>query len=108
MPTPIQYAMAAALDAPGDIAIQKERYRLRRELLRSALKSAGMEISHSEAGLYLWATRGEECWNTVQWAAERGILMTPGSFYGATGAHHVRVALTATDDDIKRAAERLA
>ena len=108
MPTPIQYAMAAALDAPGDIAIQKERYRLRRELLRSALKSAGMEISHSEAGLYLWATRGEECWNTVQWAAERGILMTPGSFYGAKGAHHVRVALTATDDDIRRAAERLA
>ncbi|NCA18930.1 MAG: succinyldiaminopimelate transaminase, partial [Actinobacteria bacterium] len=65
-------------------------------------------ISHSEAGLYLWASRGEECWQTIEWAAQRGILITPGIFYGEKGANHVRVALTATDEDIRRAAERLA
>lgn len=108
MPAPIQDAMAAALDSPSEIALQKERYRARRTTLRVALERAGFEISHSEAGLYLWSTRGEECWKTVKWAAERGIVVTPGIFYGPKGGQHIRVALTATDDDIKRASERLA
>lgn len=108
MPAPIQAAMRAALDDPAEIAIQKERYRVRRELLRAAFLGAGFTISHSEAGLYLWASRGEECWQTIEWAAQRGILITPGIFYGEKGANHVRVALTATDEDIRRAAERLA
>ena len=107
MPAPIQRAMAAALDDPQEIARQKERYRKRRDQLKGALAHAGFEISHSEAGLYLWATRGQECWQSVAWAAERGILMTPGIFYGEKGSHHVRVALTATDHDIASASERL-
>lgn len=108
MPAPIQSAMAAALDDPSEIALQKERYRNRRQRLMSALHTAGFTIEHSEAGLYLWATRGVECWQSVSWAAERGILITPGVFYGEKGSHHVRIALTATDADIERAAERLA
>ena len=40
--------------------------------LRDALVKAGFTIDHSEAGLYLWATRGEDCWATVDWLAERG------------------------------------
>ena len=107
MPAPIQNAMAAALDDSSEIATQKERYRARRDLLRAAFLRAGFDISHSEAGLYLWATRGADCWQTVEWAAARGILITPGIFYGDKGANHVRVALTATDEDIRSAAERL-
>ena len=30
-----------------------------------ALDAAGFRIDHSEAGLYLWATRDEPCWETV-------------------------------------------
>lgn len=107
MPAPIQKAMAAALRSPSDIAVQKERYRARREILLPAFLQAGFEISFSEAGLYLWATKNEECWQTVQWAADRGILLTPGIFYGPKGSRHVRVALTATDSDIKGAAARI-
>ncbi|MFZ0323419.1 MAG: succinyldiaminopimelate transaminase, partial [Actinomycetes bacterium] len=61
----------------------------------------------SEAGLYLWATRGEACWDTVAWFADRGVLVAPGSFYGPAGASHVRVALTASDEDVAAAGERL-
>ena len=39
--------------------------------------------------------------------ADHGILVTPGAFYGAAGAQHVRVALTATDADVAEAARRL-
>ena len=64
-------------------------------------------VDHSEAGLYLWATRGEPCRDTVGWLAQRGILVAPGEFYGPRGAQHVRVALTATDERIDAAVQRL-
>jgi aspartate/methionine/tyrosine aminotransferase len=86
---------------------QRTRYSARRTLLRQALLGAGFALEHSEAGLYLWASRGEDCWATLQWLGERGILAAPGSFYGPAGAQHVRVALTATDERVAAAVERL-
>ena len=75
--------------------------------LRPALEAAGFRIDHSEAGLYLWATRDEDCWETAAALAELGILVAPGDFYGKSGARHVRLALTAPDDVIAGAAQRL-
>ncbi|MBC7680200.1 MAG: succinyldiaminopimelate transaminase, partial [Pseudorhodobacter sp.] len=69
--------------------------------------AAGFRVDHSVGGLYLWVTRDEPCWDTVAWLAERGVLAAPGEFYGAAGARHVRLALTATDERIAAAAERL-
>lgn len=108
VPSPVQAAAIAALDDDAHVAVQKARYGARREVLRSALEGAGFRVDHSEAGLYLWCTRDEPCWDTVRWCAERGVLVTPGDFYGPAGARHVRVALTATDDRIEAAASRLA
>jgi succinyldiaminopimelate transaminase len=108
VPAPVQAAMVAALRDESHVAEQRDRYARRRELLREALTKAGFRIDHSEAGLYLWATRDEECWSTVEWFAERGVLVAPGSFYGPTGGRHVRVALTATDERAAAAADRLA
>ncbi len=107
VPYPIQAAMTAALADDRHEAQQRERYRARREVLRKALEEAGFRIDHSEAGLYLWSTRGENCRTTLDWLAERGILAAPGDFYGPTGTEHVRIALTATDERIAAAAVRL-
>jgi succinyldiaminopimelate transaminase len=107
VPRPVQEAMTAALSDDDHVAEQRARYEARRKVLRSALADAGFRIDHSEAGLYLWATRGEDAWQTVSWLAGRGILVAPGTFYGPTGSAHVRVALTATDERIEAAAERL-
>ncbi|CAB4333195.1 MAG: succinyldiaminopimelate transaminase [Actinobacteria bacterium] len=107
MPTPIQHASIAALHDDAHVAAQKSIYGRRRELLRTALSQAGFQISHSEAGLYLWATRDESCMETVSWLAQRGILVAPGDFYGASGSAHVRVALTGTDERIAAAIGRL-
>jgi succinyldiaminopimelate transaminase len=108
VPHPVQAAMTAALSDDAHVAEQKTRYAARRAVLRTALTDAGFTIDHSEAGLYLWATRGEDAWATVDWLAARGILVAPGTFYGPTGDKHVRVALTATDERVEAAAKRLA
>jgi len=107
VPGPVQEASIAALDDDAHVAEQRARYGERRTRLRRALERAGFTIDHSEAGLYLWSTRGEPCWETVRWLADRGILVAPGEFYGAAGEQHVRVALTATDERIDAAVERL-
>jgi succinyldiaminopimelate transaminase len=108
VPTPIQAAMVAALDDDAHELDQKQRYARRRDVLLAAVRDAGFTVEHSEAGLYLWVTRGEPGRETVSWLAERGILVAPGEFYGPRGANYVRMALTATDERIDAAAKRLA
>jgi len=127
VPWPVQQAMAAALGDEAHVRLQKGRYGVRRRLLISALERAGYRIDYSDAGLYLWVTRdsaeppdqsdqshqfdqsdGGADWSLVAEMADLGILVAPGSFYGPAGARHVRIALTASDERIDAAAQRLA
>ncbi len=107
VPSPVQAAMTAALTDDEHEAAQRERYRRRREVLRPAVEKAGFRIDDSEGGLYLWATRGEPGRVTIDRLARDGILAAPGDFYGPRGGEHVRIALTAGDERIAAAAERL-
>jgi succinyldiaminopimelate transaminase len=107
VPWPVQRALTVALGDDPHVAEQKARYAARRAVLRRAVESFGLRVDHSEAGLYLWATRGEDAWATIDALAARGILAAPGTFYGRAGQEHVRIALTATDERIAAAAERL-
>lgn len=107
-PAPIQAAMITALGDTEHVRAQRERYRGRRDRLARALTDAGFRIDDSEGGLYLWATRGGNAWTAVDELAELGILVVPGTFYGAGNSEHVRIALTATDQAISDAVARLA
>ncbi len=107
MPLPTQQAVIAALGDADHLVVEKEIYRKRREVLLKAVRSYGFELSDSQAGLYLWATLNQDCWSTVEKMAQLGIVVVPGSFYGKFAANHVRFSLTATDEDIARAAVRL-
>ena len=109
VPGPVQAAMTAALEDDAHAGEQRERYARRRAVLRAAFAEAGWTVDHSEAGLYLWVTHpGCDCWSAAELlAAQGGILVAPGELYGAAGARHVRVALTATDERIAAAASRL-
>nr|WP_203624954.1 bifunctional succinyldiaminopimelate transaminase/glutamate-prephenate aminotransferase [Streptomyces sp. SID9913] len=106
-PAPSQAAAAAALGDDEHVRVQRERYAARRAALRRALTGHGFRIEHSEAGLYLWATRDESCWDTVAHLADRGVLVAPGDFYGPAGERFVRVAVTATDERVRAAVDRL-
>lgn len=107
VPAPVQTAMIAALGDDAHVAAQRTRYRARRDILMPALRSAGYLIDCSEAGLYLWATRDVDAWQSVAEFAESGIIVGPGHFYGDYSPHHIRVALTADDETVAEAATRL-
>jgi succinyldiaminopimelate transaminase len=109
VPGPVQAATVAALNDDDHADAQRARYAERRALLRPALEAAGWAVTHSEAGLYLWASHpARDCWASVAALAEAGILVAPGEMYGQAGGQHVRVALTATDERIAAAVARLA
>ncbi|WP_350349491.1 succinyldiaminopimelate transaminase [Agromyces sp. G08B096] len=107
LPAPLQAAMTVALGDDEHVAAQKDRYRVRRDLLKPALEAAGFRIDRSEAGLYLWATEGRDAWDSIGRLADLGILAGPGHFYGVHFPQHVRLSLTATDERVASAAARL-
>lgn len=107
VPLPIQNAMVAALADEVHVAEQRARYNSRRERLVPALERVGFSIEESRAGLYIWCTRNETDWDSIAWLAEIGILATPGHFYGEKGSRNIRIALTATDQQIDEAIIRL-
>jgi len=105
VPLPVQQAMITALSDEKHVKEQADRYRNRRQILKQALLSTGFKIEYSQAGLYIWCTRGEDGYKTVDYFAQLGVLVTPGAFYGSD--NHVRIALTATDENIKQVADRM-
>ena len=107
VPGPVQAAAAAALGEDAHVELARSRYGARRARLRAAVQAWGGRVEDSEAGLYLWVTRDEDCWTTVDRLADLGVVVAPGSFYGRAGGRHVRMALTATDERIDAAVERL-
>ena len=107
VPTPVQRAMTVALGDEVHVHEQAARYSSRRARLIPALEKAGFKIEFTDAGLYIWCTRNERDWDSISWLADRGILATPGHFYGDAGSSHIRVALTASDEQIASAAERI-
>ncbi|MEP7054724.1 MAG: succinyldiaminopimelate transaminase [Actinomycetota bacterium] len=108
VPTPVQAAMAAALDDDAHVDEQRARYAERRAVMSEALQSAGWRIDHSGGGLYLWVTHPlHDCWSAVDKLSKAGILVAPGEFYGAAGRSHVRFAMTSTTDQIRAAAHRV-
>jgi aspartate/methionine/tyrosine aminotransferase len=106
-PAPVQKAMVVALGDEEHVRVEKEIYRERREILLSAVREYGFELSDSQAGLYLWATLHEDCWKTVDRMAELGIVVVPGVFYGEHSTQHVRFSITATDAKVLEGARRL-
>lgn len=123
VPGPVQQAMTAILSDDRHIENQRSRYRHRRSILRAALERAGFDVEYSHGSLYLWVTRHTDCWQLIDWLADRGILVAPGTFYASAGDgaeaeseqsgrtadtdRFVRIALTAPDERIEAAAARL-
>lgn len=90
---------------------QRAIYARRRENLLNAFESIGL-VNHAEsrAGLYLWLSDDKSDatdWELIDGLSQLGILAAPGSFYGSDHNNFIRVSLSATDERINAACDRM-
>ncbi len=109
VPGAAQRAGAAALADQAHADAQRQRYRERLARLRQILAAAGVEAPMPEGGIYLWAPApGGDAWAlAARLAADGGVIVSPGEFYGKAGAGYVRVAAVAPMERIELVAARL-
>lgn len=107
----IQMAGVAALEGPeGPLQRMNETYARRRDLVVSALDQIGVQVSSPKGTIYVWApvpdghTSTSFCELVLEEAA---VVISPGSMYGPSGEGFFRIALTAPDDRIEEAVERM-
>jgi aspartate/methionine/tyrosine aminotransferase len=110
VPSPVQAAAAAAFDDDRHVDDQRQRYLRRLDVMIDALAGVGVAAQRPAGTFYLWIPApGGDAWGLAhRLAAEGGLLVSPGDFYGPAGAGHVRVAVVQPDDRLELAASRLA
>ncbi len=109
---PQEFVQRASIVAWGDeehVARTRETYRRKRELLVDVLERKGYRIAGGRATMYLWVKLPDGV-GSEELAArllERGLVVSPGGFFGPAGAGYVRFALVPTEEECRRAAEIL-
>jgi succinyldiaminopimelate transaminase len=108
VPGPVQAAAIVALDDDEHVRVQRERYHRRMTLMADVLSEwSGETVSMPDGGFYLWVP-AEDGWDyATRLGLAAGAVVSPGEFYGAQGAGHVRVAVVQPDEQIELVAERL-
>jgi acetylornithine aminotransferase len=106
---PQAFVQRAAVAAWGDethVERTREGYRVKRGLLLDALRRAGLRVAGSAATIYLWveAPEGESSEAFAGRLLDRGLVVSPGSFFGAAGEGYIRIALTPPLEQCKQAA----
>jgi len=101
----VQRASVAAWSDETHVADVREIYRVKRETLLPALESAGLRLAGSEATFYLWLEVEGSSEEFARRLLEHGVVVAPGSFFGAAGEGYVRLALVPTQAECERAAE---
>ncbi len=104
----LQHASIAAWDDDAHVAQTRARYAAKRAVLLPALEAAGLRLVGGPASFFLWLAvpGGDDAAFAAHWL-EQGIVMAPGSYLGAGGEGHVRVALVPTLEECERAAALL-
>jgi LL-diaminopimelate aminotransferase len=107
----IQMAGVAALQGPSEPLEQMNAtYTRRRDLVVSALREIGVDVSAPKGTIYVWApvpeghTSTSFCELVLEEAA---VVISPGSMYGPSGEGFFRIALTAPEARIEEAVERM-
>ena len=108
-PEVLQRAAIAAWNEETHVTEVRARYRTKRELLLPALESMGLRSAGGDASFFLWmrVPDGDDEGLAARWL-EHGVVAAPGSYLGAGGEGHLRLALVPTVEACERAAELVA
>lgn len=108
VPGPAQAAAAVALADDAHVQVQRDVYRRRLETMARILQAwSGITIDQPAGGFYLWFDAHDGWEFAERLARTGGALVSPGDFYGAGGAHNVRVAVVQPDAKIALVGKRL-
>jgi succinyldiaminopimelate transaminase len=102
----VQRASVVAWSDERHVEETRARYAAKRDVLLPVLAERGWEVVASEATMYLWvAIPTDESDEAVAGRLlEHGIVVSPGTFFGPSGAGYVRFALVPTLEECERAA----
>src|SRR5690606_33613596 len=107
----VQLAGAAALRGPrGPLERMNETYARRRDLVVSALREIGVEVAAPMGTIYVWAPvpAGQPSTSFAELVLEEAaVVVSPGSMYGPSGEGFFRISLTAPDERIEEAVDRM-
>jgi succinyldiaminopimelate transaminase len=102
----VQRASVAAWSDEEHVERTREIYRRKRELLLPTLERKGIRVAGSQATMYLWleVPAGETSEELAARLLEHGLIVSPGTFFGPSGAAYWRLALVPTEAECERAA----
>jgi len=103
----VQRASVVAWDDERHVEETRARYAAKRDVLLPAIAARGWEVVASEATMYLWLAVPDADAVVAQ-LLERGLIVSPGTFFGPSGEGYIRFALVPTLDECRRAAAILA
>ncbi len=111
--TVAQKAAEAALQGPQDVVLaMREAYRRRRDALLAALDGRGVAYERPRGTFYAMVDVARGGLPSQELArrllAEERVAVVPGSAFGPGGEGMVRVALTAPEERLREAADRIA
>ena len=104
----VQRAAAAAWRDEAHVEAVRAGYRAKREALLPALEAAGLRHAGGDATFFLWLDAGEDAEAAAARLLDRGIVVAPGSFFGAGGERFLRLALVPPLAECRRAAALIA
>jgi len=100
----VQRASIAAWSDEEHVSAVRDVYRRKRDTLLPVLERKGLRSAGGNATFFLWLAVDGPSEAFAQSLLEHGILVAPGSFFGAAGEGYVRLALVPTEEDCERAA----
>ena len=108
----IQRAAARILVGPRrPIDDVRAVYRRRRDVMAAGLREAGWNVSVPPATMYLWTRIPEGFPDSMTFITrlfrKTGVLVSPGSAFGAAGEGFVRISLVVDEDRIEEALRRI-
>jgi succinyldiaminopimelate transaminase len=106
---PPEFVQLAAVAAWGDeehVAAVRETYRAKRDVVLPALEARGLRHVGGDATFFLWLDGAPAGFQ--ERLLERGVILTPGDYFGPAGEGFLRLALVPTLEQCERAAEIVA
>jgi len=102
VPGPAQAAAVVALGDQREVDLQRDRYRSRLRAMADVLGGLGLDAPLPGGGFYLWVPAPEgDAWGLAErLAAELGVVVSPGEFYGPAHPGYVRIAVVQPDERI--------